>query len=127
MNIHDCITTADRAASLVWQVSAGTHAFGWRDSVGRLRAQVAAQWVFNNRGGTAADLYGFLIATAGEDAKSWDDVDPAVRVACETFRATFLTLVTEAETRPWREKPNPRVTGICRAPTPQRQPVDGAA
>lgn len=91
------IAAADRAAAVVWAAAGGPEAFGWRDALGGIGADVLAQRV--TLGGddlTAERLYGFVMRVSGEPgAKGWRDVRPAVRVSLEVFRATFLALDRE--------------------------------
>lgn len=95
----DVIRAADRAANAVWQACGGPDAFLWRDALIRhgrpVTASMMASWLDWRRQATAAELYEW--ATAGEDAKSWDQVRPVLRVSVETFRATLLILLAAME------------------------------
>lgn len=91
------IAAADRAAGVVWEAAGGPDAFGWRDALGGIGADVLAQRVaLGGPAMPAEQLYGFLVRVAGEPgARSWTEVRPAVRVSIEVFRATFLALERE--------------------------------
>lgn len=91
------IHAADRAAGAVWKGCQGPQAFGWRDGFHVRAAMSLAQFVTANRAAPARDLYRFATAGGERPAQPFERVPPALRVAVETFRATFLVLLQELE------------------------------
>ena len=89
---------AKRAAAAVWRSAGGTQAFDWSECLGAADCGTAAfaRWIDDNPGAPAAALYAFAVK-AEPKAKPWPRAAPQLRVALETFRATYLALLRLAE------------------------------
>lgn len=96
LTLAEIIDAADLVAKAIWVASHGPTSFGWRDALGRMRADALAQFVVAQPTAAADALYRF--ATADEPgAARWRDIPPQLRVATEVFRATFLALYREMQ------------------------------
>lgn len=112
MTREKAIEAASKAAAAAFKTFDGPKQFTWLDCLNdneRIGARSLAQFVSANPDAPAESLY--LFAMAGEpNVKPWGEIAPAVRVACEVFRASYkavMVLVAAAEAA----QPKPQARG----------------
>lgn len=89
------VAAARRVANVAWLEARAPAAFLWSDAVA-VKPHLLAQYASMHRDMPAEGLYRFAVRDQIK-AAGWQGCAPALRVALEVFRATYLALLAEIE------------------------------